>query len=154
MGACALKARRVQLGLRVGTWRIYPAWRLRFLALLLQCDSTHRLGYGGGNLVVDGFQMGYQVCPQSPVRLLWSRHLPQLWFSCPAKAFSGMPVKPKPPLPRLLLPGTPHVFLLSLLFFINANLPEVEREGVKNLADSWAYSLALWLISPWDEVAV
>lgn len=54
-----------------------------------------------------------------------------------------MPVKPKPPLPSLLLPGTPHAFLLSLLFFINANLPEVEREGVKNLADSWASSLAL-----------
>lgn len=103
-GGCAVRARRGKQGLRAAPggfiqpngWGSWP------------CFSTAtppmRSGYGGGNMAIDGFQMGYQVCPQSTLRLLWSWHFPQLWFSCLAKACSGMPVKPNPPLPSLLLP--------------------------------------------------
>lgn len=78
MEACALRARGGSRG-----WELAPggftqpdgqgSW---------PCSSTAippmRSGYGGGNMAMDGFQMGYQVCPQSTLRLLWSQHLSQL----------------------------------------------------------------------------
>lgn len=63
------------VGAGAGSWH----WEDLFsLMAKVTAIPPMRSGYGEGNMVMDGFQMGYQVCPQSTLRLLWSPHLSYL----------------------------------------------------------------------------
>ena len=65
-GICAFRAGRGCAGQWAGTWGIYPACWLRRQALRSHSGgSSHGLrARGRRGQAGDGFQMGYQVCPQ------------------------------------------------------------------------------------------
>jgi hypothetical protein len=135
-----------------------PSLLAEGLTLLPHCSSSNELRAGGREPTVNGFQMGYQVCPQSTGSLLWSLQLPQLWFSCPANARNGMPLKLNPLLSMVspstpLLSGIAH-FSLSFPASLVQSPPEVERVGAGNLADSWGSGSGALAYSYWEEVAV
>lgn len=151
MSTCAFRAGRERqgpVGWHVGdcpaagggTWPCFPT-----------VAPPMSSGHGGGRQAVDGSQMGYQVCPQSTLRLLWSRQLlssdsaaqPKPTVECQCHSTRSATSLPCTPLHQ-----RPCISSLSLSPVFPPLPPEAERLRAGNLDETELPPLSQNYFSP------